>query len=446
MSRSATPRVLPAAAGDLPAAAVLEHPNGARVYLVGSVHVDPQSASDAREVVERVAPAILVLELDPERFAAGKLAAGDKFDTKRIVQSDWELAKMALRMGPISPEAYISSLEKVAMTHVLGTLNGAEMVEAADAASRFDAFVVLADRDHRISRARQVHALVAAARRARDDGALPAKAEVGPKAAESTWAQDSRLLSMARAGGCASPKAAVEALTRLKRAALLPQEGGGTSAAPLNGDDFLEVRDCGRVFLERYRKAALTGDADWDAELEALTGAHGAEGFAGVARAVNHQVVVDERDVILTSALWRAARTAGPRPVVGVVGAGHVAGITRLWQSAGEPGFAAKAREYEQMPPVPPAAEPGSALPGVGAFGLFVVLAGAGVGVWRRPRTAKYFAGLVGVWGAYRVNSALDEMDEMKRHGAALERVAATARAVENGTAERGGRGGEGRQ
>jgi pheromone shutdown protein TraB len=97
------------ASGDLPAAAVLEHPNGARVYLVGTAHVDPQSALDAREVVERVAPAILVLEVDPERFAAAKSAAGDKFDTKRyIIQSDWELAKMALGIGRISSEAYIS--------------------------------------------------------------------------------------------------------------------------------------------------------------------------------------------------------------------------------------------------------------------------------------------------------------------------------------------------
>ena len=183
------------------------------------------------------------------------------------------------------------------------------------------------------------------------------------------------------------------------------------------------------------RKAGLAGDA---AEVDAL---FGAEGDAGAAGAALERVVVDERDVILARSLWRAAQATGPRPVVGVVGAGHVPGIKRLWLSAGEPEFAAKALEYEQMPP---AAEELGARPVATAVGLFGVLAYAGVSAWRRrPRTAKSIAGLFGIWGAYSVQSSIDEM---KRHGAACERVAATARAVENGTAERGGRGGEGRQ
>jgi hypothetical protein len=214
------------------------------------------------------------------------------------------------------------------------------MLEAADAASRFDTIVLFGDRDALVSRAREVHALFAAARRDPSDGALPAKAEVGPKAVESPWARDSRYLRMAHAGGCASPKADVEAFTRLKRAAL--QEGGGTSAAPLNVDDFL----------------------------------------------------------------------------------------------------AAKALEYSQMPP---AAKAPGALPVTAAVGLFCVGAVGLFGVFaqRRPRMAASIAGLAWLWEAHRVESSVLEM---KRHGATCERVAATARAVENGTAEGGSRGGEGQQ
>jgi hypothetical protein len=488
------------AVAGLPACvAVLDHPNGARVYLVGTAHVSPEAAREAREVVERVAPAAVVLELDAGRLhrLLEAAAEGDEFGTARVKKGGWTLARMALT-GEILP--YAAGLGYAALGAVMGARPGGEFVEAADAAARSGAMVIAGDRDQGVTLARlawYTRALAAARRgpnggllpgaaddasgwprppgadagpaaelsqllrreRAGDPGGAAARAEAeaearaagrrpgdpwglgaeaGGEADDATPAAvERRLVRMMSAGGCPAPEATLAAAKRLFEAGLTGKGARDAgAAAPLDVVDLLAVRSCGRAMVEKFRKAALAGDAGWlqAAEAEALAGAHGAAGAAGAARsaAAMEKVIVDERDVILTRALWLAAEEAGPSPVVGVVGAGHVAGIRRLWPRGGDAALAARAREYAQLPP---GAGPPGALSAAATAGALGFIA------WRRPRAAAAFAGLVTLATAPYLGFAVVSM---KRFGAFTERLAATARAVDQGMAGDGGGGGEG--
>lgn len=151
--------------------------------------------------------------------------------------------------------------------------------------------------------------------------------------------------------------------------------------------DVLAVRECGNSLVETFRQRAMKGDDTWLQRLEREQVA-GAKGAAGMERsnAAIQKVVVDERDLILARRLWEAGLEAGSQPVVGVVGAGHIKGITRYWPVAGDPDTEAKVQRYLQAP----ADE--AASPWVSAAVTGVVL---GTIAYRRPKAAAFFLGAV---------------------------------------------------
>jgi pheromone shutdown protein TraB len=390
----------------LPTALLLPAP---QVYLVATAHISEQAAQDVRDTIERVGPAVVVLELDEERMRrlVELAAAGDRYGLSRLQgASPW---RIVLSGGLLT---YAMGLVYVATGALMGSRPGAEFLAAAEAAERVGARVLLADRPQAVTMRRlqaytrqlQVDARAGRALPGSDGepGALPgfmARApEPAAEAAGATSAADpwglgtssggedgsesdvkERLLRMIREGGCPRPNAVLQAAQRLLHAGLDP-------GAPLSAADVLEVRACGRTVVENFRTRALQGDDAWVQRLEAegVAGAGGSVG-AQTSAAAMRRVIVEERDVILARGLWEAAAEAGPLPVVGVVGAGHVRGIQRLWPAAGSAAAAARAEEYLEPP------QSG----GPSVVGVAVTGAVLGFILWKRPKAAAFLAGAV---------------------------------------------------
>lgn len=131
--------------------AVLTHPNGTRVYLVGTAHVSSESAREVADVVARVQPAAVVLELDEGRYRRLLQSAdeGDVYGLRRS-QTPGSLALGAMAVtGRALPHAM--RLVYVVAGAVLGTPPGAEFLAAREAAEQVGASVVLADRPERVT-------------------------------------------------------------------------------------------------------------------------------------------------------------------------------------------------------------------------------------------------------------------------------------------------------
>lgn len=179
-------------------------------------------------------------------------------------------------------------------------------------------------------------------------------------------------------GGCENAEEVTAAFQRILKE-------GGQPHAVIDMQDLLTVRQCGHKVVEAFRQSALQkgGDAQMH-DLERLSMA-AAKNMAGIQEAnmdAITEVLLHERNVILARRMYEAGDRAQGRPVVGVVGAGHIRGIMDLWPKAGESEFAAKAESYCKPPP-------GSvALPG----GNMWPLVATGVGLYvlsrRRPRLA----------------------------------------------------------
>jgi len=142
------------------------------------------------------------------------------------------------------------------------------------------------------------------------------------------------------------------------------------------------------------------------------------------------RTLVAERDLLLARALQLPGVGNGAgRGVVGVVGAGHVAGIAREWAEARSPAGYARAAEYS-LPVPEDALPPGSA---VGALPSAMLAAGIALLAVRRPRVLATLAagaagtvglaaamGAAGVRNAGRAIDRLNKADEQLRANALL--------------------------
>ena len=103
---------------------------GDRLVIVGTVHVDPSSVSQAREVIGRVRPSIVGLELDEARLHALVNPTTAK-GAGRVASSGLSVLLMAV-------------LERFA-GRLTGSAPGREMIGAAEEARRVGAGVALID-------------------------------------------------------------------------------------------------------------------------------------------------------------------------------------------------------------------------------------------------------------------------------------------------------------
>ncbi len=113
------------------------------IHIVGTAHVSRQSVDEVRNVIERVRPETVCIELDAHRFEALTDASRwrklDIFQVIRQKRVPFLLANLAL-------SAYQARLGEK-----LGVKPGAEMLAAIDAAREVGAEIVLADRDIQIT-------------------------------------------------------------------------------------------------------------------------------------------------------------------------------------------------------------------------------------------------------------------------------------------------------
>ncbi|KAL4434176.1 hypothetical protein ABPG75_000617 [Micractinium tetrahymenae] len=425
--------------GNSDSCVVLQHPSGSKVYVVGTAHVSRKAVQDVVSLIQRVSPAAVVLELDAEREKKmlEQAEQGDTYGVKKLQgKSTWQILKMSLSCEALP---FFMSTVYTITGAVMGTAPGGEFIAADEAARAIGAQIVLADREQDATMARlqyytryltrQDSRRQAEERRMREmmdqgstgrggvsyptdtnvppAGGMPGflRRDPGPTLKEREVEEEvresqavnpedpwglgpapaseagmrQRLLEMMQEGGCARPNAVLEAARRLFHDGMDP-------TGRINPEDVLAVRECGTSLVETFRQRAIKGDDTWLQRLEREQVA-GAKEAAGMERsnAAIQKVVVDERDLILARRLWEAGQETTGQPVVGVVGAGHIKGITRYWDVAGEPATEAKVQRYLQAP-----AEESS--PWLTAALTGVVL---GTIAYRRPRAAGFFVGAV---------------------------------------------------
>lgn len=440
-------------------AVVLKHPSGSQVYIVGSAHVSRKAAEDAVAVIQRVSPAVVVLELDEERFRKlhEAAASGSPFglDPGRI-KGSFKIAVMALT-GEILP--YASGLFYICTGAVMGTRPGGEFLAASEAAEEAGSQVVLADRDQNVTlrrlmyfsqhmrqagrdvQSRRLERMLEdqGRRQAEGGGAMPdflsreptwrskeeREAVLSPEDPWGLGADDTtkhgmkrRLLEMMREGGCQAPNQVLEAAKRIFAA-------GMSDTGSIAPTDVLTVRDCGTRLVESFRQRALAGDATWMQRLEQEQAA-GAKGAAGMecSNAAMQKVIVQERDIILARKLWEAGETAAGQPVVGVVGAGHVKGIEKWWPEAGSPALEQRVQEYMSDPQREEGSPRLTAVATAGVLGLIA---------YRRPKAAAFFVGAVSLMTAPYVGFAVASMN---RFGQLAKKLTSTAELIEEGGAD----------
>ena len=428
-----------------PAAVVLELDSGRYTALRAAASGDAPS-SDPFAVGARVG--------SPDPYGLARFRSASKPS----------LAAAALTgRGP----GYLLGLTYAAAGAVCGARPGGEQLAAADAASAVGATTVLGDRDERVTIARLLSAARSAAadasaatRRGAMEGrgagglsgdagglARPVDAPVftgGGGAGSSTTADDAATwsnnttdadttpedadpfhLGPGRDGaagrtarwraflathGCANADAAAAAFQSALRA--------GASGAPIDVDDVAALRACGRGLVEATRSAAATGGGgDALRRLEHAAAAEAAASggpVAAPALQAMDTVLGGERDIVLARSLWEAAASAPGGDVVGVLGAAHIAGVTRHWAAAGTPVFAAQADALRRPPPGASPAGGGSAVPALVAGALLATIS------MRKPKVALYVVGSAVALSTPFAVVAAQTMDRWRRTCVAL--------------------------
>ncbi|KAI7842179.1 hypothetical protein COHA_004200 [Chlorella ohadii] len=438
---------------------LLRHPSGSPVYVVGTAHVSQKAVQDVVSLIQRVSPAVIVLELDPQREhkLLEQAEEGDTYGVKKFRdKSSWQIVKMSFTGEALS--YFMSSIYTI--TVVLGDRDQNTTLARLQYYTRY-----LTQRDsRRQSDERKLRRMMDAtsgqgrpidtptdtaldrtlASTSRD-GPTPKErqvaAEVAAEAAnpEDPWGlgpddnteagMRRRLLEMMREGGCPRPNEVLSAAKRLF-------QDGMDSSASIRPVDILTVRQCGNSLVETFRQRALKGDDTWMQRLEREQVA-GAKGAAGMERSntAMQKVIVDERDLILARRLWEAGQEAGTQPVVGVVGAGHIRGIARDWARAGDPETEELVNKYLQ---VPKQDEASPYLTGA------VTAAVLGTIAYRRPKALAIFAGMVALMTAPYLGFMVVTVNRFGRFADKLVRTVDTMDASGSSGFESGGWAAEG--
>lgn len=130
---------------------LLTAPNGAKVFLIGTVHFSKKSIEDVRQVINTMKPHVVVLELCPERQHVLTL---DQEALKKEMEniSFAQVREMARKQGLLSTLLRILMVNISAnITRQLGQAPGGEFREAFNAAKEVGSRVFLGDRRISIS-------------------------------------------------------------------------------------------------------------------------------------------------------------------------------------------------------------------------------------------------------------------------------------------------------
>ena len=319
--------------------ATLRHPETrAAVTLIGTAHISKAAAEETRELIMGERPDVVVLELDPHRLnalvrdahtAKPCQAAADRFVSTSLFQS-----------GPTQAIGLAYTL----VGALLGTTPGAEFLAAIDAAKEVGAEVVLGDLDVKIttSRAwkRQFHELGrietyrgrprVSEDEAVDEDLLPSedlRIEIQNGEGEPIpvkYRLPSTARRIMRDAGCGTNRAELDKME---------ESVWRLFGRPVRVDDIARLRGCGEKVLDYARSDDFLKQANLD----------GAPAM--------QKTIKEDRDLVLTHSLHRAAGRARVKKVVGVVGAAHIPGIKEHWDSV--PTDESRDRYNEALNPIP---------------------------------------------------------------------------------------------
>lgn len=304
----------------------LTHPaSGADVRIVGSAHVSEASAREVRRVIAEHKPELVVIELDGDRLKSLLRSASSQRPAARAAKKV-STVREALRTMINGELALVAgSLGYATVGAVLDTRPGAEFIAAVEAANEVGATVVLGDRNQRATIGR-LYARVRRGSRIFDalstssdvideDDTLSDKASTSSKRGRANRVKKVR--EILNNAGCEESDAVIKTSLEVLDSAL--------KGMPVRVDDLLRVRKCAQRVVEFVRVESFRGNPMFS------PGSSRAEGGGKKQTLMDwatSETVIRERDLILATALQRDPTV---QSVVGVVGAGHIAGISKLW-------------------------------------------------------------------------------------------------------------------
>lgn len=300
----------------LTCATTLRNPgNHSCVHLIGVAHLSSRSVAEVRDAVRAIRPAMVLLELCDQRV--GMLAAAEQPPgplPELTLDTAWEL-----RWDLVSPAFWLVQLPQAAIAALIGVQPAAEQAAGLNEAVKLGARVVLIDRPISTTFSRCFTA---------------AWREAGPVALlRLLWETVSPLDKLGLSGLRARPP---------------PGDGGGAvgwvAGLEAKTNELFDLADRGAALsdadlvvarrLARELVDGLTGDiAPAAGAGSAGRGTHnlGDALDADPVTAAVTEPLVAERDTWLAHQLWTASSLSAGRPMVAVIGAGHVAGVARRW-------------------------------------------------------------------------------------------------------------------
>jgi hypothetical protein len=352
-----------------PATEILKHPTtGARVDVVGTAHVSAQSARETRAVIMAARPDVVMVELDPARLNALVRDSQRRFPARAIARNVATHSDALRVIWNGRALNTMGGLGYAAVGAVLGSQPGAEFLAAIDAAKEVGAEVVLGDLDADVTAARvfarlrwrrEIRARDRRLRRERGEDGIETETETetddetrtGTDGADADDDDFARLAATRERATIRYPDGAeraapaplpAEALRLMRKAGcddvaveravwelvLLPETDSNATA------HLVVARECGNKVVEllrsrdflagagfrssRRRRRGPDRDRDRDRDRgEAFDGGWAVE-----------ETLKRDRDLVLAHSLQRPLAA---RRIVGVMGAGHVDGVRRLW-------------------------------------------------------------------------------------------------------------------
>ena len=314
---------------DIGDVAVLRKPDGGTVYLLGSCHVSDSSASEAGELVRRVRPSTVVLELCDGR--RGLLFEPDEKKPMAATEQNastlgTSLADVAGSMGNVLGDwTHLIKMQYSALDTLDTPAAGGEFRAAAREADAVGAAVVLGDRSV-VTTTMRLKRLVPYSETilsfVLEDTEWAEKHAIERYSASEELKRTSGSLSAAlKRPHSAAREAELQALSAqlsLQTARTFESAVPGFSDAVMSG------------LMRRFWKKELIGEPEKALLRRALNEMHRSDPLEGSSLPPTmRRILLSERDIVLCDALKRAP---GER-VVGVVGRAHVKGISKIWET-----------------------------------------------------------------------------------------------------------------
>lgn len=303
---------------------VLRKPDGGEVHLLGTCHSSAASASAAAELVTRVRPLVVVLELDESRRHILQEDDGDG-DGDESSSSGSNMRGVASEVGSVMSDwTSFIQLQYSALDSLGVPRAGGEFRAAAKAGEACGAHVVLGDRSVattqiRLRRLTPLYEMITAL--FYDDPQWVEDQAVDrhetAKQLERTSAELAEALEMPRG---AAREARLHALS--DTLARQSTRAVDLSFPPLLDGVFYNL-------MSRFWRKQVIGAPEKEKLRTAIEGLHRVDPLTSSSLSPTwRRVLIEERDVVLADVL---KRQPGER-VVGIVGKGHLAGIAKAWE------------------------------------------------------------------------------------------------------------------